>query len=141
MMEMMQDFCSGAFEQHMAGGGDPMDAFDAVGSAIDGLMAPFPNDMPCADMAADFPPMPPDMGAFMDGYPPYGDFPGGEAFDPGAMPDTWEPGPMTDMGTESRHGRQSRFRTKPRYGTESRHGRQSRFRTKPRYGTESRHGR
>ena len=50
MMEMMQDFCSGAFEQHMAGGGDPMDAFDAVGSAIDGLMAPFPNDMPCADM-------------------------------------------------------------------------------------------
>ena len=44
MMEMMQDFCSGAFEQHMAGGGDPMDAFDAVGSAIDGLMAPFPND-------------------------------------------------------------------------------------------------
>ena len=54
MMEMMQDFCSGAFEQHMAGGGDPMDAFDAVGSAIDGLMAPFPNDMPCADMAADF---------------------------------------------------------------------------------------
>ena len=74
-----------------------MDAFDAVGSAIDGLMAPFPNDMPCADMAADFPPMPPDMGAFMDGCPPYGDFPGGEAFDPGAMPDTWEPGPMTDM--------------------------------------------
>ena len=100
MMEMMQDFCSGAFEQHMAGGGDPMDAFDAVGSAIDGLMAPFPNDMPCADMAADFPPMPPDMGAFMDGCPPYGDFPGGEAFDAGAMPDTWEPGPMTDMGPE-----------------------------------------
>ena len=100
MMEMMQDFCSGAFEQHMAGGGDPMDAFDAVGSAIDGLMAPFPNDMPCADMAADFPPMPPDMGAFMDGCPPYGDFPGGEAFDPGAMPDTWEPGPMTEMGPE-----------------------------------------
>ena len=30
--------------------------------------------------------------------PPYGDFPGGEAFDAGAMPDTWEPGPMTDMG-------------------------------------------
>ena len=84
MMEMMQDFCSGAFEQHMAGGGDPMDAFDAVGSAIDGLMAPFPNDMPCADMAADFPPMPPDMGAFMDGCPPYGDFPGGEAFDAAA---------------------------------------------------------
>ena len=98
MMEMMQDFCSGAFEQHMAGGGDPMDAFDAVGSAIDGLMAPFPNDMPCADMAADLPPMPPDMGAFMDGCPPYGDFPGGEAFDAAAMPDTWEPGPMTDMG-------------------------------------------
>ena len=54
--------------------------------------------MPCADMAADFPPMPPDMGAFMDGCPPYGDFPGGEAFDAAAMPDTWEPGPMTDMG-------------------------------------------
>ena len=36
----------------------------------------------------------------MDGCPPYGDFPGGEAFDPGAMPDTWEPGPMTDMGPE-----------------------------------------
>ncbi|MAI76527.1 MAG: hypothetical protein CMM90_05030 [Rickettsiales bacterium] len=98
MMEMMQDFCSGAFEQHMAGGGDPMDAFDAVGSAIDGLMAPFPNDMPCSEMAADFPPMPPDMGAFMDGCPPYGDFPGGETFDAAAMPDTWEPGPMTDMG-------------------------------------------
>ena len=98
MMEMMQDFCSGAFEQHMAGGGDPMDAFDAVGSAIDGLMAPFPNDMPCSDMAADFPPMPPDMGAFMDGCPPYGDFPGGETFDAATMPDTWEPGPMTDMG-------------------------------------------
>ena len=98
MMEMMQDFCSGAFEQHMAGGGDPMDAFNAVGSAIDGLMAPFPNDMPCSDMAADFPPMPPDMGAFMDGCPPYGDFPGGETFDAAAMPDTWEPGPMTDMG-------------------------------------------
>ena len=31
-----QDFCSGAFEQHMAGGGDPMDAFDAVGSSFDG---------------------------------------------------------------------------------------------------------
>ena len=28
----------------------------------------------------------------------YGDFPGGEAFDAAAMPDTWEPGPMTDMG-------------------------------------------
>ena len=44
--------------------------------------------------------MPPDMGAFMDGCPPYGDFPGGEAFDAAAMPPTWEPGPMTDMGPE-----------------------------------------
>ena len=34
----------------------------------------------------------------MDGAPPYGDFPGGPEFDPGAMPDAWEPGPMTDMG-------------------------------------------
>ena len=100
MCNMIQDICQGGFDQHMASNPDssPMDAFDAVGSAVDMYMADFPGDMPCADCAMDMPPMPPDMGAFMDAAPPYGDFPGGENFDPGAMPDAWSPGPMTDMG-------------------------------------------
>ena len=42
MMEMMQDFCSGAFEQHMAGG-DPMDAFDAVGKCYRWFDGPLPQ--------------------------------------------------------------------------------------------------
>ena len=108
-----------------------MDAFDAVGGAIDGLWLLSLRYALCRH-GCRFSSMPPDMGAFMDGYPPYGDFPGGEAFDPGAMPDTWEPGPMTDMGPNQDMGviqdlgpnqdisnqYQSRFRTKPRYGTE-----------------------
>ncbi len=100
MCNMIQDICQGGFDQHMASNPDasPMDAFDAVGSAVDMYMADFPADMPCSDCAMDMPPMPPDMGAFMDACPPYGDFPGGESFDPGAMPDAWSPGPMTDMG-------------------------------------------
>ena len=131
MMANMQDVAQGAFDAHMAGGDSPpMDAFDAVGGAADGLMAPFPADMPCADMAADFPPPPEDFGPMMDGAPPYGDFPGGATFDPGAMPDTWEPGPMTDMpppgdmgrgnqdlGPSHWNGSSASRRTKPRYGT------------------------
>ena len=101
MMANIADVAQGAFDAHMAANPDspPMDAFDAVGGALDFHMADFPADMPCMDMAADFPPMPPeDFGPMMDGAPPYGDFPGGPEFDPGAMPDAWEPGPMTDMG-------------------------------------------
>ena len=57
--------------------GDPMDAFDAVGAGLDMHMAEFPADMPCMDMAGDFPPPPEDCGPMMDGAPPYGDFAGG----------------------------------------------------------------
>jgi len=103
MMNMIQDVCQGGFDAHMAANPDspPMDAFDAVGGAVDMYLADFPADMPCMDMMdAGMPPMPPDMGEFMDTCPPYGDFPGGDNFDPAAMPGTWEPGPMTgDMNT------------------------------------------
>ena len=100
MMANIADVAHGAFDAHMAANPDspPMDAFDAVGGAVDMYLADFPADMSCADCAMDMPPMPPDMGEFMDTCPPYGDFPGGDNFDAGAMPDTWEPGPMTDMG-------------------------------------------
>ena len=99
MMANIADVAQGAFDAHMAANPDspPMDAFDAVGGALDFHMAEFPADMPCMDMAGDFPPPPEDFGPMMDGAPPYGDFPGGPEFDPGAMPGTWEPGPMTDM--------------------------------------------
>ena len=102
MMANIADVAQGAFDAHMAANPDspPMDAFDAVGGALDFHMAEFPADMPCMDMAGDFPPPPEDFGPMMDGAPPYGDFPGGPEFDPGAMPDAWEPGPMTDMGPE-----------------------------------------
>ncbi len=100
MIDMISDVCQAGFDQHIASNpdGSPMDAFDAVGGAVDMYLAEMPGDMSCADMAGDMPPMPPDMGAFMDTCPPYGDHPGGENFDPGAMPGPWEPGPMTDMG-------------------------------------------
>jgi hypothetical protein len=101
MMNMIQDICQGGFDAHMAANPDssPMDAFDAVGGAVDMYLADFPADMPCMDMMdAGMPPMPPDMGEFMDTCPPYGDFPGGDNFDAANMPDTWEAGPMTDMG-------------------------------------------
>ena len=99
MMANIADVAQGAFDAHMAANPDspPMDAFDAVGGALDFHMADFPADMPCMDMAGDFPPPPEDFGPMMDGAPPYGDFPGGPEFDPGAMPGAWEPGPMTDM--------------------------------------------
>ena len=99
MMANIADVAQGAFDAHMAANPDspPMDAFDAVGGALDFHMAEFPADMPCMDMAGDFPPPPEDFGPMMDGAPPYGDFPGGPEFDPGAMPGAWEPGPMTDM--------------------------------------------
>ena len=99
MMANIADVAQGAFDAHMAANPDspPMDAFDAVGGALDFHMAEFPADMPCADCAMDMPPPPEDFGPMMDGAPPYGDFPGGPEFDPGAMPGAWEPGPMTDM--------------------------------------------
>ena len=103
MMNMIQDICQGGFDAHMAANPDssPMDAFDAVGGAVDMYLADFPADMPCMEMMdAGMPPMPPDMGEFMDTCPPYGDFPGGDNFDAANMPDSWEPGPMTgDMNT------------------------------------------
>ena len=100
MMANIADVAQGAFDAHMAANPDspPMDAFDAVGGALDFPMAEFPADMPCMDMAGDFPPPPEDFGPMMDGAPPYGDFPGGPEFDAAAMPDAWDPGPMTDMG-------------------------------------------
>ena len=91
MMEMMQDFCSGAFQQSAAISPQKMDAF--TGSA-DGLMAPF--DMPLQN-GCRFSSNATRYGSIY-GWMSFLDFPGGEAFDPGAMPDTWEPGPMTDMG-------------------------------------------
>ena len=90
MMDAIQDLGSSAFDAHMQANPDssPMDAFDAVGGAVDMYMADFPGDMPCMDiMDAGMPPMPDDMGAFMDTCPPYGDHPGGDSFDMGAMPD------------------------------------------------------
>ena len=50
MCNMIQDICQGGFDQHMASNPDasPMDAFDAVGSAVDMYMADFPADMPCS---------------------------------------------------------------------------------------------
>ena len=99
MMDAIQDLGTAAFDAHMEANPDssPMDAFDAVGGAVDMYMADFPGDMPCMDiMDAGMPPMPDDMGSFMDTCPPYGDHPGGDSFDMGAMPDHY-PGPMTDM--------------------------------------------
>ena len=99
MMDAIQELGSAAFDAHMSANPEssPMEAFDAVGGAVDMYMADFPGDMPCADCAMDMPPMPGDMGGFMDTCPPYGDHPGGENFDMGAMPDHY-PGPMSDMG-------------------------------------------
>ena len=100
MMANIADVAQGAFDAHMAANPDspPMDAFDAVGGAVDMYLADFPADMPCMDMMdAGMPPMPPDMGEFMDTCPPYGDFPGGDNFDAANMPDAWDPGPMTNM--------------------------------------------
>ena len=79
MMANIADVAQGAFDAHMAANPDspPMEAFDAVGGALDFHMAEFPADMPCMDMAGDFPPPPEDFGPMMDGCPPYGDFPGG----------------------------------------------------------------
>ena len=100
MMANIADVAQGAFDAHMAANPDssPMDAFDAVGGAVDMYLADFPADMPCMDMMdAGMPPMPPDMGEFMDTCPPYGDFPGGDNFDAANMPDSWDPGPMTNI--------------------------------------------